>query len=273
LSEPTDTPAGQAEAPVETGGQPEAPVQQQTPVQAQPVAQHPDQDRSQRYIDQINGMKSYVDPLRAAGISDPSQVQGLVDSQAKLKQLHDRGISIDTLLGVQQQAEPVAAQPQSFQMEDIGQYLDNRESVKAHETAESSAESTLRQVAASFNPEHSEVFWPTVLEATQEYMRQNGQRYPMGHPLADKAFHPPSQTDIDAIKILAQSKVDILRGVHAQQQVAGQLPSQTNPALAGRMEGAATDAGANPVDVRRARYQQLLNQNLAQLNGGAVSNI
>ena len=109
-------------------------------------------------------------------------------------------------------------------------------------------------------------------QEAQEYMKQNGRLYPVGHPLHESDYMPLAESDLAIVRSNVQRKLDMFSGMRAR----AVLDSTATPGSGNAMDGAATDpnrgTGLRDKDSRRARVEQALRRNLAHGSGESISN-
>jgi len=274
LSDESTTPAPEASAPA-TSGQPVASTQQTTEQSQteQPKQQSaPAPDLSERYKSQINGMRPYVDPLREAGISDPNQVKELLRDREMVQKLRSRGLDINSLLG--DQAQP---QQQTQQQDDppltrsgLARFFEEHTATQQHESADAAATDRLKAFSQEVGGDYSNDVWDIVLIEAGRYLKENGQRYPVDHPLYEKSYVPPNDSDLEQIKSLVKQRLDRIRGAAARTGIDQSVTQQSTPN--GNPNEGAQPAMLGRKEVRVNRINDLMSQHLASLNGESASN-
>jgi len=274
LSDESTTPATESSAPA-TGGQPGGTTQQTTEQSQteQPKQQSaPAPDLSERYKSQINGMRPYVEPLREAGITDPSQVQQLLQDRQTIQKFRERGIDINTLLGDQAQPQQQTQQEQKpLTRDDLAAFYREQTATQQHESADAAATNQLKAFSQEVGGNYSNDVWDIVLIEAGRYLKENGQRYPIDHPLYEKSYVPPNDSDLEQIKELVKQRLDRIRGAAARTGIDQSVTQQSTPN--GNPNEGAQPAMLGRKEVRLNRIKDLMSQNMAALNGESASNL
>lgn len=266
------TPASETAAPTDSG-QP-ASTTQQTETTQQPVQQTQptgvDPAKYDRLKASVRGMQHLVDPLTQAGIDSAEKVQALLEAQRQVNAFRQRGVNLNSLLqGEQPQTQQPRQEDKPLTRNDLQSFFQEQQQEQAHRSADDAATSVLRQYSQEIGGEYADDVWDIVLAEAGRYLRDNGERYPVGHPLRDRAYVPPGEHDIAAIKEMVSARLARIRGAAARTAVDQSVTSQATPG--GNPNTGVEEANINPRQRRVNRINELLGQHLNQLNGESVS--
>ena len=271
----SETPTGSEQSGGEApqSGQPSQPeaTHISPPTETQQPQSQPD-NRVERLLSQVNGMKSIVDPLVQGGFNTPDAVRQMVASHQRLAELQSRGINIDALVGNGQQQKAQEEPKQYATTAEINSLLDSREARSAHSQANTQATSSLKAYAQEVGGDQASAVYGLAHTAAEDYMKTNGRLYPPSHPLHETDYMPLNETDIANIKSTVQKQMDAFRGMNARTDIDG----TATPGARNVTDGTATDpnrgTGLTDAASRKMRAEELYRRNLAALSGESISN-
>ena len=200
----------------DTGGQPQNATSsgQQNANQGGAQANQPDyQGDNKRLVDQINGLKSLTEPLRALGANDPDSIKALADKASRYDQLSQQGISLDDLhnmvssRGQQSQGQE---QPEYMTSESAKQIMNQLQTLARgeHENGVAQVRSSIDSIARELGGDEGvDIVKSDVEHALRMYAREHGTKYPDGHPLQGR-LRPFTASQMSEVKSMAQEIID-----------------------------------------------------------------
>jgi hypothetical protein len=203
-------------------------------------------------LDQVNGMRGMVDPLRQAGFSRPDDVQSLIQKAKQFDQLNQSGIPVEALLGARQPSQ----QPQQPGYLTEDRYLELQATDRArgqHEQSVSTMNTGLAQIQNELaGGEEGQQFASLyVRQALNQFVSEHGERYESNHPLAGN-YKPLTAQQLDQVKANATKLIDEARGFLMRQN-ATNPPAPPQPSM-------------NPGQTMQGAQQQVAQGGRAALN-------
>lgn len=198
-----------------------------------------------------------MDPLRAAGVETPEQVNTMLAAYAQHKAINSAGIDTSALLGGAQKEIQTQTQGVPLTRESMREELAEMNATEVHESGVRSYNSGIDAIAKELAGEGVEVsmVMDEINRAAKQFLVENGKRYAPGHPLAahQSAYIPPTASDLAQIKIAAQSIIDQKRGFHTR--VKAQTPMTTPMGTSQRTDGA-VDQNMTAIDRLRSKQEE-----------------
>lgn len=255
-----------------TGGQSQnaASNGQQNASQGGTQANQPDyQSDNKRLIEQINGLKSLTEPLRALGANDLNSIKALADKASRYDQLSQQGIALDDLHNmISSRGQQSQEQSEYMTSESAKQIMNQLQTLamSEYENGVAQVRSSVDSIAKELGgDEGADIVKSDVEHALRLYARENGTKYPNGHPLQGR-LKPFTASQMSEVKSMAQEIIDRKVGYltkrigqqPGQQQPQGQQGQQTQKTHSDGQKMSALERLNADMEARKQQYQAKL---------------